>query len=100
MSFDGITYSEVLDGPRLTSQLFRTKKLMADGKWRSLPAIAKVVGGSESAISARLRDLRKARWGGFNVECVRLTGGTFMYRIKIPTLTEQVVLGFTDNSRG
>ena len=42
--FQGITYDAKLDGPRLTSQLFRTKKLMADGKWRSLPAIAKVVG--------------------------------------------------------
>jgi hypothetical protein len=81
--FDGLTYDETLDGPRLTSQLERVKRLMRDGRWRSLAAIHHIVGGSEAGISARLRDLRKPKFGGLIVERERVKkSGLWMYRVK------------------
>jgi len=66
--FDGVTYSSELDGERLSSQLERVRRLMADGKWRTLAEIRAECGGSEAACSARLRDLRKPKFGGHVVE--------------------------------
>lgn len=66
--FDGASYSPELDATRLITQFTRVRALMLDGKWRTLSEIHREVGGSEAGISARLRDLRKARNGGWNVE--------------------------------
>ncbi|MDE2020649.1 MAG: hypothetical protein KGJ13_09965, partial [Patescibacteria group bacterium] len=66
--FDGSTYNPELDGPRLSSQLDRVKMLMLDGRWRTLEYIAKCVGGSEAGVSARLRDCRKLKFGGYKVD--------------------------------
>ena len=43
--------------------------------------LSPMVGGSEAGISARLRDLRKPRFGGYTVERRRVDGGLFEYRI-------------------
>jgi hypothetical protein len=64
----GETFDAAMDGPRLAGQLDRVKTLMLDGQWRTLRLIAYMVGGSEAGISARLRDLRKAKFGGYLVE--------------------------------
>ena len=69
---DGLTYSEENDEERLKSQFARVKRLMRDGEWRTLTEIQQVVGGSEAAISARLRDLRKTRNGSNLVEKKRV----------------------------
>lgn len=66
--FDGATYDARLDGERLSTQLARVRELMSDGKWRTLAKIANAVRGSEPAVSARLRDLRKPRHGGWTVD--------------------------------
>lgn len=79
--FDGATFSQELDANRLTRQLDRVKALMLDGHWHSLAEIARRVGGSEAGVSARIRDLRKPRNGGFNVERQRVQDGLFEYRI-------------------
>ena len=68
LSFDGETYVPELDGARLTSQFERVRSLMLDGRWRTLAEIAGRVRGSEAAVSARLRDFRKAKFGGHEVE--------------------------------
>lgn len=84
MRFDGSTYSPDLDESRLTSQLDRVKTLMLDGKWRTLGEISLVTQGSEASISARLRDLRKERFGSYQVERRRRgdpSDGLFEYRI-------------------
>ena len=67
MDFDGATYSSQHDGARLATQLGRVLALMADGKWRTLREIQEAVGGSEAGVSARLRDCRKAKFGGRTV---------------------------------
>lgn len=40
---------------------------MLDGVWRTLPEIASAIGAPEASVSARLRDLRKPKFGGFDV---------------------------------
>jgi len=66
-AFGGETYTPTLDGPRLHTLLARVLGLMADKQWRTLAEIKAQVGGSEAGISARLRDLRKPRFGAFDV---------------------------------
>lgn len=83
-AFDGKTYNPALDQNRLSNQLERVRELMLDGEWRTLSQIQAVVGGSESAVSARLRDLRKVRFGGYLVPRRRVEGGLFEYCVKGP----------------
>jgi 6-phosphogluconate dehydrogenase (decarboxylating) len=80
--FDGETFSSELDGTRLSSQLAAVKDLMSDGQWRSLQAIATEVGAPTASVSARLRDLRKPKFGGHDVQRRRPSfGGTHEYRL-------------------
>ncbi len=81
--FDGGTYNDRKDRTRLKSQLDRVFYLMKDGKYRTLDEIQGEVGGSVPAVSARLRDLRKKKFGGFIVERKRRIGqnGLFEYRL-------------------
>lgn len=83
--FDGDTYEPKLDGCRLHAQLQDVHLLMADQNWRTLREIASATDHPEASISARLRDLRKFRFGGFTVERRRSNqGGTFEYRLLPP----------------
>lgn len=79
--FDGKTY-EPSDGPRLGVQLARVASLMRDGQWRTLYEIAHAIGCPTQSVSARLRDLRKPRFGGYTVERQRCQVGVFVYRVK------------------
>jgi DNA-binding transcriptional ArsR family regulator len=84
--FDGATYKPQFDRARLTGQIKRVFDLMSDGRWRTLDEIQMVVGGSQPAISARLRDLRKARYGSLQVDrkhrpSVSKMRGLYEYRL-------------------
>jgi hypothetical protein len=80
--FDGESFSLAKDGIRLTGQLARVWDLMADGEWRTLEEIAARAGGSEGGVAARLRDLRKPRFGGFRVDRERVKdSGLYRYRV-------------------
>lgn len=81
LNFDGATYSPALDSARLTSALGRVYSLMSDGGWRALSEIATACDCSEAGASARLRDLRKPRFGGHTVETDRVAGGLWRYRL-------------------
>jgi hypothetical protein len=85
MKFDGSTYDPILDEKRLITLFDKVKKLMLDGRWRTLSEIHKAIcAGSEASISARLRDLRKPRFGGFDVQRRRRDkagSGIFEYRV-------------------
>ncbi len=67
-SFDGETFNPRQDSARLTGQLARVRDCMADGVWRTLDEIKAVTGDQTQAISARLRDLRKIRFGMHKVD--------------------------------
>jgi len=66
MVFDGPSAMQI-DVPRLAGQLVRVFELMKDGKHRTLSQIASASGCLETSASARLRDLRKAKFGGHEV---------------------------------
>lgn len=63
--FDGETYDHDLDVKRLSRQLDRVYEAMKDGQWRTLSEIRKITGDPEGSIGARLRDLRKEKFGAF-----------------------------------
>ncbi len=67
MGFEGQTFNPGHDDTRLGTQLERVKGLMSDTSWRTLSEIRSQTGGSEAGISARLRDLRKTKFGGHTV---------------------------------
>lgn len=100
-SFDGETFDPRLDGKRLTSQLDRVREFMlsdlvkyTDG-WEPLWMIVAKAGGSEAGVSARLRDLRKPRFGGYIVERRRKAGcrSVWEYRVlRPPSKPEQMRL--------
>lgn len=79
--FDGETYQRALDHERLGNQFLRVARLMGDGGWKTLAEISGTTGDPEASVSARLRDLRKAKFGGHTVERERLGQGLFRYRL-------------------
>ena len=81
--FDGVTYEPALDRTRLTAQVKIVWALMLDRRWRSLHEIHQQCGAPEASISARLRDLRKTRFGGHMVNRRRRTieAGTWEYQL-------------------
>jgi hypothetical protein len=79
--FDGATYEPEHDQARLTGQLLRVYNVMSDNRWRTLHDLSVLAKGTEASVSARLRDLRKPRFGGFEVERKRKKGGLFLYRV-------------------
>lgn len=81
----------MFDGPDLTSadtvrlggQLAKVFALMKDGKFRTLEHISILTGASEAGVSARLRDLRKAKFGGHTVERRRVRAGAAQYEYRV-----------------
>ena len=87
MRFDGKTFDPALDAERLESQLGRVYDLMIDGCWRTIYEIAIETKGAETSISARLRDLRKERFGAYRVFRRRRGDphfGLFEYQLLLP----------------
>lgn len=84
-AFDGETYEADSDFVRLTGQMQLVHQCMSDYQWRTLAEIRSQIGvGSETGISARLRDLRKDKWGSHQVDRRRRGDGQkglFEYRL-------------------
>lgn len=81
--FDGATFDQERDGARLASQHNRILALMRDGVWRSLAEIAQRTGDPEASVSARLRDLRKDKWGAHGVDRQYVARGQWTYRVRL-----------------
>jgi hypothetical protein len=79
--FSGSTSDHERDGERLAVQLNRVRAVMADGGWHTLAELSERAAGSEAAVSARLRDLRKPRFGGHTVERRYVERGLWQYRL-------------------
>ena len=79
--FDGATYDRERDGERLGRQLAAVRQLMQDGLWRTLAEIADHTGEPEASISSRLRDLRKPKFGCYQVEREYVRRGVWKYRV-------------------
>jgi hypothetical protein len=79
--FDGETYDPPKDQKRLTRQLERVYELVKTGEWYTLAEIAAKTGDPEGSIGARLRDLRKEKFGAYDIRRKR-EGNTFAYTCK------------------
>jgi hypothetical protein len=81
--FDGPEYDPALDDRRLTKQMGRVWTVMLRGDWLTLREMASETGDPEASISAQLRHLRKARFGGYLIMKRRRgpdTQGLYEYR--------------------
>ncbi len=67
IAHDGETYDPKADAAPLNKQQQAVFALMRDGMFRTLADIAAGTGHPEASVSARLRDLRKPKWGGHEV---------------------------------
>ena len=82
MNFDGETFEQSRDGERLQAQLDRVHAYIRDGQWHTLKQIALACRSPESSVSARLRDLRKDKFGGHVIERRYVVRGLFEYRLR------------------
>ena len=89
--FGGKTFDLDLDGDRLSSQLKKVFWALQDGRWKMLSTLAEETSSPEASVSARLRDMRKPRFGGHTIESRRCgIGGLWEYRMIIPGKTDTI----------
>ena len=82
--FDGETYNDEHDRDRLKRQLYRVWAVIYNGNWLTLQEIKRETGDPLQSISARLRDFRKSRFGGHEIQRRRRHSpqrGLFEYRL-------------------
>ncbi len=79
--FDGNTYNHERDKDRLQRQLARVRGAMMDGNWHTLRELSERLGDPEASVSARLRDLRKPRFGSYIVNRAYVVRGLFVYQM-------------------
>lgn len=79
----GATYDEDRDGDRLNRQMRDVFRIVSSGGWFTLDELASRTGHPEASISARLRDLRKARHGGHTVNKTYLGHGLWAYQVNL-----------------
>lgn len=78
---DGATYDAARDYAALNAQMGRVFHEMKDGAWHTLRELAILTDDSEASISARLRDLRKEKFGAWTVERKCEPGRVWWYRL-------------------
>ena len=78
---DGATYDHQRDGVRLAMQHNRVLARLRDGQFWTLKRLAQATGDPEASISARIRDLRKPRFGSHIIERRYLERGIWQYRL-------------------
>jgi len=87
LDHDGATYDRSRDQVRLNGQQQRVFDAMQGGNWLTLHDIQNRIwtrcrqNEPQQSISARMRDLRKPRFGGHTVERRHLGNGLWAYRL-------------------
>jgi hypothetical protein len=89
ISFDGASALQI-DTPRLALQMARVFELMKDGKYRTLRQVADATGCLETSASARLRDLRKPKFGEHSVDARRAKCAGLVYEYRLTLNEEQI----------
>lgn len=78
----GQTTGDPSDAPRLSGQLLAVYRAMLDGEWHTLEELAAAANGSTQSVSARLRDLRKNRFGAHRIDRQKVSNtGLYRYRM-------------------
>lgn len=78
---DGETFNRARDGKRLNAQAMRVFRAMQSGEWKTLREISEETGDPEASVSARIRDLRSPKLGGFDVPREYVGKGLWKYRV-------------------
>lgn len=78
---DGRTYDHPRDGMRLAKQHNRVLARLRDGQWWTLKRLSQATGDPEASVSARLRNLRKDRFGAHLIERRYVRKGLWQYRL-------------------
>tara|TARA_R110000868_G_scaffold253540_1_gene510111 strand:- start:143 stop:445 length:303 start_codon:yes stop_codon:yes gene_type:complete len=94
--FDGATYNHERDNQRLGKQLQDVQAVMKDGNWRTLEEVSALVDAPQASVSARFRDSRKEKFGGWIVERRFVKRGLHTYRFSRPapqTAIQQQLFG-------
>jgi hypothetical protein len=82
IKFDGETV-RAIDIPRLAGQIASVYGLMKDGQFRTLLEIATACGCLETSAGARLRDLRKERFGAHEVESRQISTNPLVFEYRV-----------------
>jgi len=88
----GQSYIAEIDGPRITKQRESILGLCLGHLWLTLGEISATLDYPEASISAQLRHLRKAQFGGYIVNKRRRSAGTYEYLVLPPPAVGQLVL--------
>jgi len=94
LACDGETLEDE-DQPRLAGLLELVLEALRNRDWWTLRGLTEYVErrserrASETSVSARLRDLRKRKFGGYVIERKNEGGGLFQYRLGRGILNEQ-----------
>ena len=89
MLFDGYTYDESRDESALASQLDAVRNAMMNGQWWTYKQLREhlqrhhQINATDTSLSARIRDLRKIRFGGYKVQSRHKTRREWEYRIDL-----------------
>lgn len=81
MRFDGDDYTPERDDQRLSAQYSTIFEFMKDSQWRPLYVIADALDYPPASVSAQLRHMRKARFGGHTVNRRYIGGGLYEYQL-------------------
>ena len=79
---DGKTFEPERDEVRLNRQARAVFDVMKDERWHSLSVISASTGEPEASVSARLRDFRKPRFGGWTVNRRYVSQGLWEYQLE------------------
>lgn len=82
-TFDGATFDAERDAERLASQYGEVFRLMADARWRTPREMEALTGHPWASISARLRDMRKPRFGAHVVNRRYAGNGLYEYQLVV-----------------
>lgn len=78
---DGESFDSQRDETRLNKQARRVFSIMSDHGWHTLAELEDRTGDTSASISARIRDLRKPRFGAYTVERRYVAQGVWEYRM-------------------
>ena len=81
LSHQQVTHPD--DVSRLARQLRAVRHALLDGEWHTLAELSATLGYPEASISARIRDLRKADFGGHTILRRRHASGQHSYFLNI-----------------
>jgi len=79
--FEGKTIVPERDAARLRRQYDRVFAVMSDGQPHTLAEISKRTGDGEASVSARLRDMRRVKFGSNDIRTTHVADGLHQYRL-------------------